>query len=121
MEEYSVIGNGAEIYNLAQVKIGANSIVSQRSYLCTATHDYTKPEFPLYSRPITIGPNAWVAACAFIGPGVTVGEGAVVGACSVVVKDVSPWTVCAVTPCRVIKSRRLKDLVEPRRWIRAEG
>jgi putative colanic acid biosynthesis acetyltransferase WcaF len=121
MEEYSVIGNGAEIYNLAQVKIGANSIVSQRSYLCTATHDYTKPEFPLYSRPITIGPNAWVAACAFIGPGVTVGEGAVVGACSVVVKDVSPWTVCAGNPCRVIKSRRLKDLVEPRRWIRAEG
>jgi putative colanic acid biosynthesis acetyltransferase WcaF len=110
MGEYSVIGDAAEIYNLAPVRIGANSVVSQRSYLCTATHDYTKSNFPIYSLPIKIGPSAWIASCAFVGPGISVGEGAVVGACSVVTKDIPPWMVCAGNPCRVIKSRRLDDL-----------
>jgi putative colanic acid biosynthesis acetyltransferase WcaF len=107
MGEFSVIGDGAEIYNLAPVQIGANSVVSQRAYLCTATHDYTKADFPICSKPITIGPSAWVAACAFISPGVSVGEGAVVGACSIVTKDVPPWTVCAGNPCGVIRPREL--------------
>jgi putative colanic acid biosynthesis acetyltransferase WcaF len=109
MEDFAVIGDGAEIYNLASIHIGANSVVSQRSYLCTATHDYTKPEFPLYSRPITIGPSAWIAANVFVGPGTKVGEGAVVGACSVVTNDIPPWTVCAGNPCRVIKPRKLDN------------
>jgi putative colanic acid biosynthesis acetyltransferase WcaF len=108
MGEWSVIGGGAEIYNLAPVRIGANSIISQRAYLCTATHDYTLGDFPLYSKPITIGASAWIAAGAFVAPGITVGEGAVVGAYSVVTKDVPPWTVCAGNPCRPIKARILK-------------
>jgi putative colanic acid biosynthesis acetyltransferase WcaF len=110
MDEFSTIGNGAEIYNLAVVRIGANSVISQRAYLCTATHDYTKADFPLYSRPITIGASAWIAACAFIAPGINVGEGAVVGACSIVTKDVPPWTVNAGNPCRVIKPRQLDQI-----------
>jgi len=107
MGEFSVVANGAEIYNLAPVQIGANSVVSQRAYLCTASHDYAKAEFPIRSKPITIGSSVWVAACAFIAPGVNVGEGAVVGACSVVTKDVPPWSVCAGNPCRVIRPRKL--------------
>lgn len=113
MGEFSAIGSGAEIYNLAQVRVGANSVISQRAYLCTATHDYTKSDFPLYSRPITIGASAWIAACAFIAPGIKVGEGAVVGACSVVTKDVPPWTVCAGNPCRIIKHRQLDQTDAP--------
>ena len=110
MGEFSAIGDAVEIYNLAPVRIGANSVVSQRGYLCTATHDYTKSNFPIYSLPITIGPSAWIAAAAFIAPGINVGEGAVVGACSVVMKDVPPWMVCAGNPCRAIKLRRLGSL-----------
>ena len=106
MHKFSAVGNGAELYNLAPIRIGAYSVVSQRSYLCTATHDYTAPDFPLHSKAITVGANAWIAAFAFIAPGINVGEGAVVGACSVVTKDVPPWTVCAGNPCRVIKGRQ---------------
>jgi putative colanic acid biosynthesis acetyltransferase WcaF len=105
--EFSAIGDGAEIYNLAPVRIGSNSVISQRSYVCTATHDYTKSSFPIHSLPITVGSSAWVAAQVFLAPGVTVGEGAVVGACSVVTKDVPPWTVSAGNPSRVIKARCL--------------
>jgi putative colanic acid biosynthesis acetyltransferase WcaF len=109
MGEFSAIADSVEIYNLAPVRIGANSVVSQRSYLCTATHDYTKSNCPIYSLPITIGASAWIAAAAFVGPGINVGEGTVVGACSVVTKDVPPWTVCAGNPCRVIKARNLDE------------
>jgi len=112
MDEFSAIGDSVEIYNLAPIRIGANSVVSQRSYLCTATHDYTKSNFPINSLPITVGASAWIAAAAFVAPGINVGEGAVVGACSVVTKDVPPWTVCAGNPCRVIKPRRLEDPAE---------
>jgi putative colanic acid biosynthesis acetyltransferase WcaF len=113
MGTLSAIGDGAEIYNFARVRIGTNSVVSQRSYLCTATHDYTKSNFPIYSLPITIGQSVWIAAGVFVAPGINVGEGAVVGACSVVTKDVPAWTVCGGNPCRVIKSRRLDEPDEP--------
>ncbi|HXM94765.1 MAG TPA: putative colanic acid biosynthesis acetyltransferase [Candidatus Dormibacteraeota bacterium] len=121
MGEFSVIGDTVEIYNLAPIRIGANSVVSQRSYLCTATHDYTKSNFPIYSLPITIGTSAWIAAAAFVAPGITVGEGAVVGACSVVTKDVPPWTVCAGNPCGVIKPRSLDDPGKPHLDLRARS
>jgi putative colanic acid biosynthesis acetyltransferase WcaF len=110
MDEYSAIGDSAEIYNLAPVHIGANSVVSQRSYICTATHDYTKPSFPIYSVSITIGCSAWIAAGVFVAPGIKVGDGAVIGAFSVVTRDVPPWTVAVGNPCRVIKSRQIEDL-----------
>lgn len=111
MGNYCVLGDGVEVYNLALIRIGSNSVISQRSYLCSATHDYSDPSFPLYSRPIEIGSSAWVAAGVFVGPGVTIGEGAVVGACSVVTKDVPPWMVCAGNPCRPIKPRELATKV----------
>jgi putative colanic acid biosynthesis acetyltransferase WcaF len=113
MGEFSAIGDGAEIYNFARVRVGTNSVVSQRSYLCTATHDYTKSNFPIYSLPITIGHSAWITAGVFVAPGITVGDGAVVGAYSVVTKDVPAWTVCGGNPCRVIKRRRLDDPDKP--------
>ena len=51
---------------------GENSVVSQGTYLCAGTHDYQQPDMPLLRPPITIGRGVWIAAQAFIGPGVTV-------------------------------------------------
>jgi putative colanic acid biosynthesis acetyltransferase WcaF len=121
MGEFAAIGDGAEIYNLAPIRIGANSVVSQRAYLCTASHDYTKSNFPIYSLPITVGASAWIAAAVFVAPGINVGEGAVVGACSVVTKDVPSWTVCAGNPCRVIKPRRLDLPIEMQMDMNVSG
>jgi len=107
MGDYAVIGDDVEVYNLAPVAIGAHTVVSQRTYLCTATHDYTRTDFPLYSKPIVIGDQCWVAAGAFVGPGITIHAGSVVGACSVVTKDIAPWMVAVGNPCRPIKPREL--------------
>jgi putative colanic acid biosynthesis acetyltransferase WcaF len=109
MGDYSVLGAGVQVYNLAPISIGSNCVISQDSYLCSATHDYTDPAFPLESRPITVHSGAWIAAKVFVAPGITIGEGAVVGACSVVTRPVPPWMVCAGNPCRPIKPRVLKD------------
>jgi putative colanic acid biosynthesis acetyltransferase WcaF len=103
---HSCIGDRVDVYSVDRIVLGEWSVVSQDAVLCTATHDYHDPSFPLVTHPITIGDHAWVAAGAFIGPGVTVGEGAVVGARAVVMKHVPPWTVVAGNPARTIGHRQ---------------
>jgi putative colanic acid biosynthesis acetyltransferase WcaF len=104
------IGREVEFLNFAPVRIGSMTVVSQYTYLCTGTHDYTHPHFPLTFAPITIGQECWVAARSFISPGVTIGHGAVVGASSVVTKNLPAWMVCAGNPCRPIKPREIKKV-----------
>lgn len=106
----SCIGFNTEIFNFAPVEIGDHVVISQRSYLCTSTHNHAHPHFPLVSAPIHVGSQAWVAAGVFLSPGVTVGEGAVIGACSVVTKSMPAWTICAGNPCRPIKPRVVKPV-----------
>ncbi len=102
------IGPNTELYNKAPITIGNDCVISQGSYLCTASHDISSLMLPLVSRPISIENHAWVAADAFVGMGVTVGEGAVVGARAAVFRDVEPWTVVGGNPARTIKKRTLK-------------
>ncbi|MEH6307506.1 putative colanic acid biosynthesis acetyltransferase [Olivibacter sp. CPCC 100613] len=99
------IASGVELYSQGKITIGHRAIVSQGSYVCTGTHDYTKEGHPLYTLPIVISAHAWIAAECFIHPGVTIGEGAVIGARSVVTKDMPSWMVCAGHPCKPLKER----------------
>jgi putative colanic acid biosynthesis acetyltransferase WcaF len=108
MGDHSCLGPYVDCYNVARIELGDYTTVSQYTYLCGATHDYTKPAMPLVPKPIRIGARAWVAAGAFVGPGITVQEGAVVGARACVVRDVPAWTVVAGNPARVIKRRVLE-------------
>lgn len=107
------VANGAILYNQALITLGERCVISQGSHLCTGTHDYESPFFPLYARPITVGAHAWVAAECFVHPGVTIGEGAVAGARSVVVHDLPPWTVCTGHPCKPLKERRWRPSIAP--------
>lgn len=109
MEEYACLASGVDCYNVAPIHIGAQSTISQGSYLCTASHDITDPKNRLITKPIVIEAQAWVAADAFVGMGVTIGEGAVVGARSAVFKDVEPWTVVGGNPAKFIKKRIIKN------------
>lgn len=101
------IAGGATLYSQGKISIGRRAVISQGVYLCTGTHDYTKAGFPLVTKPILIGDQAWVAAEAFVHPGVTINEGAVIGARSVVNKDMPAWMVCAGFPCKPLKARIL--------------
>lgn len=108
--DYVVLGREVEIYNYALVKINDMTVISQRCYLCTGTHDYTHPYMPLIWKPITVGSECWVAAEAFLAPGVEIGNGVVIGARSVVTKNMPEWMVCAGNPCKPIKARVVKIL-----------
>jgi putative colanic acid biosynthesis acetyltransferase WcaF len=73
-------------------------VISQRSYLCAATHNYRDMTFPLVAKPIVVEREAWIAADCFIAPGVTIGAGAIVGARSTVLHSVAPATIVAGHP-----------------------
>ena len=103
--DFSWIGDQVTLYTLGEISIGDNAVISQHSYLCTGSHDYTQITFDLYAVPIHIEPEVWVAAHVFVGPGVTIARGAIVGASSVVLKDVPAGMICAGNPLRVIRPR----------------
>lgn len=109
MKDYACIADGVDCYNAAKVTIGMNATVSQRAYLCTASHDIADPHHRQTQAPITIEDRAWVAAEAFVGPGITIGEGAVVGARAAVFKDIEAWAVVGGNPAKFIKKRVFKN------------
>ena len=92
--------------NLAEIEIGENVVISQRAFLCTGSHDWSKESFDLIAKPIIIKDGAWICANVFIGPGVTIGENTVVTAGSVVTKDLPANMICSGNPAVVIKERK---------------
>lgn len=85
--------------------IGDKVTISQRVYLCSATHETTSLNTPFVSGIIIIKDFAWIAAEAFIMTNTTIGEGAIVGARSAVFKDVDDWTVVGGNPAKFLKER----------------
>lgn len=107
--EYTAIGARVNCYNPGKIVLGSKVVISQGTYLCTASHDITNPLNPLITAPMHINSFSWVAADAFVGMGVTIGEGAVVGARAAVFKNVEPWTVVGGNPAKFIKKRIIKE------------
>ena len=104
----AVIGPGAICYNIAPVTLGDRSIVSQGAHLCTGSHDLSDPFFQLVARPITLGSNVWIAAEAFVGPGVRAGEGAVLGARGTTFADLEAWTIHTGNPAKYLRVRTVR-------------
>ncbi|RPD97511.1 colanic acid biosynthesis acetyltransferase WcaF [Aureibaculum marinum] len=103
--DYSWIGDEVVLYSLDEISIGSNTVISQRSYLCAASHDYTKTDFPIYGKKIEISDECWLATDVFIAPGVTVGKQCVIGARSSVFKNMPKGWVCYGNPAKPIKKR----------------
>jgi len=55
-------------------------------------------------RPVRIGNDAWIGTGAIILPGVDIGDAAVVGAGAVVTQSVSPRSIVAGNPARLIRT-----------------
>lgn len=101
----SCLGDRVIAYCLGPVTLGKRVSVSQHAHLCAGSHDYTLPDLPLRRPPITIEDDAWIAADAFVGPGVTVGRAAILGARGVAVRNLDPWTIYAGNPAKALKPR----------------
>lgn len=69
---------------------------------------------------LKIGNDVWIGANVLLLEGITIGDGAIVGAGSVVTKDVSPYSIVAGSPARVIRYRFTEEeiafLIEYQWW-----
>lgn len=63
------IGENTWIYNIDDVFVGENSVISQHAIICTASHNYKSKYFETITDPILIKKNAWICLRAIILPG----------------------------------------------------
>ena len=98
--DYSWIGDDVVLYSLDRIAIGKHCVISQKSYLCTGSHDPQDSAFGLITAPVIVNNGVWIAADCFIGPGVEIGANALIGARSSVFKNMPASFVCTGNPCR---------------------
>ncbi len=97
--DYSWIGDDVVFYSVDRIQVGCHCVISQKSYLCTGSHDFQDPNFRLITAPIKIGNGTWIATDCFIAAGVTIGANSVIGARSSVFGNIPPQQVAWGTPC----------------------
>lgn len=106
LHDRSCLGDHAHLYCLDAVEIQKGACIAQEAYLCTGTHDFSHPAWPLQTATIEIGVGAFVGARAFVLPGIRVGREAIIGACSVVTRNVPACSVVAGNPARPHRVRK---------------
>lgn len=102
-----LIGPGVRLYNQGHIRIGAGTVVSQRAHVCASSHAIDDPDFQLVLRPVTIGARCWIAAEAFVGPGVTMGDRSVLAARGVLFGGTEADGVYSGNPAVLLKRRNL--------------
>ena len=107
IDDRGCIGESVDCYCVDKIRIGAGSTVSQYSFLCSASHDFTDVNLPLVAAPITIGDYVWVTADVFVAPGVEIKDRAVVLARSSVFNDVESGVVVKGNPAKYLRERDL--------------
>ncbi|MFQ3581829.1 MAG: WcaF family extracellular polysaccharide biosynthesis acetyltransferase [Chloracidobacterium sp.] len=108
--DFSWIGEGAWIDNLADVAIGAHACISQGAYLLTGNHDYTAQHFDLMIAPITIGDGAWVGAKSIVLPGTRLESHVVVAAGSVIGGSTEPYGIYRGAPAQWVRQRVIRSV-----------
>jgi len=104
--DYSWIGDDVVLYSLGEIEIGKNVVISQKSYLCAASHNYLRSDFPIFAKKITIKDECWLATDVYVAPGITIHKGTVVGSRSSVYKDLPENKICIGNPAKVIRERK---------------
>ncbi len=109
MGPYSCLGPEVDCYNVAPISIGEHTTISQKTYLCAASHDVTNSQLPLLKKTIQIQNQVWVGASCFIGGDVILNQGVVVGATASVYKSVPAWTIVGGNPAKFLKNRVVNE------------
>ncbi len=100
--------NGAGVMAYTTIRIGPRCILGSTIVFDSdyhpidpaRRHDATAP---VATRPITLGPNVWLAGQTAVLKGTTIGENSVVAFRAVVSGDVPPNVVVAGNPARVVR------------------
>jgi acetyltransferase-like isoleucine patch superfamily enzyme/glycosyltransferase involved in cell wall biosynthesis len=103
--DHSIVGDHAILYCLGKVTLGSFVTISQYAHLCAGTHETHSREMALLRPPIAVGDDVWIAADAFVGPGVTIGDRTILGARASAFTDLPPDVVAVGNPAKPIKPR----------------
>jgi len=118
--EWCYVGVGTRIWSGASIDIGNRVLISHSvNIFDNLTHPIRASERHAQARhisraghlrqiflddkPVKIGDDAWIGACAIIVRGVTVGQGGIVAAGAVVTKDVPAYSIVAGNPAVVVR------------------
>jgi acetyltransferase-like isoleucine patch superfamily enzyme len=119
--EWCYVGVDTRIWSAASIEIGDRVLISHsvniidnltHPFRAAERHEQAKQMFAsrqlprknsLDEKPIKIGADAWIGACAMVLRGVTVGEGGIVAAGAVVTKDVPAYSIVAGNPAVVVR------------------
>lgn len=98
------------LYGHGGLTIGDGVRIAGHTVIIPANHRFDDPERPLRHQPLSkkgirIDNDVWIGAGVRVLDGVTIGQGAVIAAGAVVTHDVSPYTVNAGVPSRIIGQR----------------
>jgi len=96
------INHDLTVMSIGGIEIEDGTMIGPNVTIVTDNHDLQN-RMLLRCRPVHIGRNVWIGACASIMPGVTVGDNAVIAGGAVVVKDVEKDTVVGGNPAKVLK------------------
>jgi putative colanic acid biosynthesis acetyltransferase WcaF len=88
----SWIGEGVWFHNQDHIYVGHDAVLSQETLLTTGSHRH-RTNMALITRPITIGPGAWVTSRCVVLGGVTIGRSALVKPLTRVDTDIPPNAV----------------------------
>ncbi len=105
--DYSWVGDDVVFYSVDRILVGSHCVISQKSYLCTGSHDIKDSSFTLITAPIIIGNGVWVATDCFIAAGINIGSNSVIGARSSVMKSIPARKVAWGSPCIAHYSRTI--------------
>ena len=108
IKDNSWIGECVWIDSLSKVYIGSNVCISQGTYLCTGSHDWSKRAFDLIVLPIVIHDHVWICARCIITPGTIVEEGAVIKIGQTASGRIVGWSVHS----NETSSKRLLNLIK---------
>jgi len=103
------LGEECWLQNLAQITIGNNVCISPRAFLCSGSHNYKLSTFDLIVKPIVLEDGCWIAANAWVGPGVTVGTHTVLTAGSVTSQNLEAYAIYRGNPAGIVRSRFISE------------
>jgi len=103
--DWSWIGDDVVLYTLGEIEIGKNTVISQKSYICTGSHDMYSENFDIFAEKIVIKDGCWIATDVFVAPGVVIEKNVVVGARSSVFHSLPENSICLGTPAKPVKKR----------------
>ncbi len=98
------LGEGAWLHNQDKLTIGADSVISQQSFITTGSHD-SKRTMELVTRPVVIGRGVWVTSRCIVLAGVEIGDNAILTPGSVAHRSLPGGGVYGGNPAKLLRAR----------------